>query len=101
MDTDIENDILNNADILNGTDIESKESGSESDDAKEIIKAKKRILVQKKNETEDNGKFEEVPVNNPVLSSYELALGEIMVNSSKAKSELIDEAYNRHYIIII
>lgn len=80
----------------------SKNDSSSDDDSeeenklneKQKIKAKKS--KQNDEDLDDKKGFEIVPENKSLLTAHELALGEMIVNSKKKRSELIDDAYNRY-----
>jgi hypothetical protein len=76
------------------------DSDDSENDGAEIQNFKKR-KAQKALDNEDdeklhNGKVEIVPQQKIDLSSYELALGDLMVNSKKKRLDLIDDSYHRY-----
>jgi hypothetical protein len=81
----------------------SYDSDDSVNDGIEIQNFKKRkaqkLLDNDDEAKKENGKVEIVPQQRINLSSYELALGDLMVNSKKKKFELIDDSYHRYTII--
>jgi hypothetical protein len=80
-------------DDSDNSDIDRDDNSNASDSDEPINEKQKKTKKFKKSEEEEDTSYEEVPIEK--LSPEQLALGEVMVNSRKAKQQLIDDSYNR------